>query len=183
MRYSAKKRVERAEIALHKVRARAAAILHAEGLHGSSEEPHSTYVFKILRHRETGVRVRVLDTQAVDAPPTDGADVVHRYEVQCQTHDTRGPSFASARAALTSARRSWEWCAPCAGLMAAPPKPRRRAAEPEPARPENAKAKANPESGSRSQSEPQSESESDSPGEQEPSAGKHARRRRDDVWP
>lgn len=162
MRYSAKKRVEQAELALHKVRARAAAILHAEGLHGSTEEPHSTYVFKILRHRETGVRVRVLDTQAVDAPSLDGTDVVHRYEVQCQTHDTRGPSFASARAALTSARRSWEWCAPCAGLMAAPAKPRRRAAD------SRAGGKA---------------PDASAAGEQEQPGGRHARRRRDDVWP
>lgn len=127
MRHSAKKRVEQAESALHKYRAKAAAILHAEGLHGSTEEPHSSYVFKILRHRETGVRVRVLDTQAVDAPSMEGSDVVHRYEVECQTHATRGPSFASARSALSAARRSDEWCAQCAGLLSAQPKTRSRA--------------------------------------------------------
>lgn len=121
MRNSAKKRVEQAELALHHYRARAAAILHAEGLHSHGEEPHSTYVFKILRHRETGVRVRVLDTQAADAPTTtgDGAprqDVVHQYLVECQTHGTRGPSFASSRSALAAARRSHEWCDACAEL-------------------------------------------------------------------
>jgi hypothetical protein len=127
MRHSAKKQVERAEMTLHKYRARAAAILHAEGLHGSGEEPHSSYVYKILRHRETGVRVRVLDTQAADAPPLDGTDVVHQYEVECQTHGTMGPSFAAARAALAAARRSDEWCVQCAGLMSAQPKARNRA--------------------------------------------------------
>jgi hypothetical protein len=136
MRHSAKKRVEQAEIALHRYRAKAAAILHAEGLnaaglhaeglhaeglhaagpHGSAVEPHSGYVYKILRHRETGVRVRVLDTQAADAPPMEGADIVHQYAVECQTHGTRGPSFAGARAALAMARHSDEWCAQCAEL-------------------------------------------------------------------
>jgi hypothetical protein len=126
MRNSAKKRVEQAELALHKYRAKAAAIMHAEGMHGSQEEPHSTYVYKILRHRDTGVRVRVLDTQADDAPPMDGTDVVHQYEVECQTHGTRGPSFASARSALAAARRSHEWCARCAELRSTQPRPRAR---------------------------------------------------------
>jgi hypothetical protein len=147
MRHSAKKRVEQAEMALHRYRAKAAAILHAEGfhgasfhgvglhgadlngpgLHGSAEEPHSSYVYKILRHRETGVRVRVLDTQAADAPSMEGADIVHRYAVECQTHGTRGPSFAGARAALAKARRSNEWCMQCAYLPSTQPKPRDRA--------------------------------------------------------
>jgi hypothetical protein len=126
MRNSAKKRVEQAELVLHKYRAKAAAIMHAEGMHGSGEEPHSTYVYKILRHRDTGVRVRVLDTQAADAPPMDGTDVVHQYEVECQTHDTRGPSFASARTALAAARRSDEWCAQCAELRSTQPRARGR---------------------------------------------------------
>jgi hypothetical protein len=129
MRASAKKRVEHAELALHRYRAKAAAILHAEGLHGSTEEPHSSYVFKILRHRDTGVRVLVLDTQAADAPSMDGTDVVHQYEVECQTHGVRGPSFANTRSALAAARRSDEWCTQCAGLMAAQPKARNRAAK------------------------------------------------------
>jgi hypothetical protein len=127
MRHSAKKQVERAEVVLNKYRARAAAILHAEGLHGGEQEPRSSYVYKILRHRETGVRVRVLDTQAADAPSLEGTDVVHQYEVECQTHGTMGPSFAAARAALAAARRSDEWCVQCAGLVLAQPKARNRA--------------------------------------------------------
>ncbi|HEX4789893.1 MAG TPA: hypothetical protein VH372_15610 [Actinospica sp.] len=110
-------------MALYRYRAKAAAILHAEGLHGSAEEPHSSYVYKILRHRETGVRVRVLDTQAADAPPAEGADIVHQYAVECQTHGTAGPSFAGARAALAAARRSHEWCTRCADLQSAQPEP------------------------------------------------------------
>lgn len=128
MRDSAKKQVARADLALHKYRARAAAILHAEGMHGDGrEEPHSTYVFKILRHRETGVRVRVLDTLADDAPEREGEDVVHQYRVECQTHGQTGPSFASARAAMASARHPEDWCARCASLMQAKPKARSRA--------------------------------------------------------
>jgi hypothetical protein len=127
MRESAKAQVARADLALNKYRARAAAILHAEGMHGEQEEPHSTYVFKILRHRETGVRVRVLDTLADDAPAREGTDVVHQYLVECQTHRRAGPSFASARAAMASARHPEDWCTHCASLMQAKPKARSRA--------------------------------------------------------
>jgi hypothetical protein len=128
MRDSAKKQVARADLALHKYRARAAAILHAEGMHADGrEEPHSTYVFKILRHRETGVRVRVLDTLADDAPEREGKDIVHQYLVECQTHGQTGPSFASARAAMASARHPEEWCTHCASLAKAQPKARSRA--------------------------------------------------------
>ena len=127
MRESAKAQVERADLALHKYRARAAAILHAEGMHGEREEPHSTYVFKTIRHRETGVRVRVLDTLADDAPEREGKDVVHQYLVECQTHGQTGPSFASARAAMASARHPEEWCTQCESLMRARPKARSRA--------------------------------------------------------
>ena len=118
-RATAKAQVGRAETALHKYRAQAAAILHAEGLHEEREQPHSTYVFKIVKHRETGVRVRVLDTLADDAPRRDGQDVVHQYVVECQTHGHTGASFASARAAMVAARRPEQWCPQCADLARA----------------------------------------------------------------
>ena len=124
--YSAKKQVQRAEVALHKYRARAAAILHAEGLQGEKPQSRSTYVFKILRHRETGVRVGVLDALADDAPARVDGDVVHQYRVECQTHRQPGPSFASARAAMASARHPEQWCTQCEGLMRARPKARNR---------------------------------------------------------
>jgi hypothetical protein len=118
-RASTKAQLGRAEMALHAYRARAAAILHAEGLHEEREQPHSSYVFKIVKHRETGVRVRVLDTLADDAPQRDGQDVVHQYVVQCQTHGHTGPSFASARAAMVAARRPEQWCPQCSDLARA----------------------------------------------------------------
>jgi hypothetical protein len=128
MRPGAKKQVHRAEEALHKYRAQAAAILHAEGLHGdgTEHERRQAYVYRILRHRETGVRVRVLDTEAPDAPAESRAYALHRYSVQCQTHDTVGDSFVSAKAALSAARRSDEWCSVCMSLMSVEPKTRAR---------------------------------------------------------
>lgn len=154
MRSSAKKQVERAESMAHKYRAKAAAILHAEGLHEPKDAPRPGYVFKILRHRETGVRVRVLDTLAEDAPSMNDTDVVHQYLVECQTHGTIGPSFASTRAALASARRSDEWCAQCADLMSAQRTTRGRA---------HGNGKANGKTDGKA-------------------SGKHGRRR-DDIWP
>ena len=129
MKNTAKKHVHRAEEALHKYRARAAAILQAEGLHGDGAENarRDPYVYRILRHRETGVRVRVLDNEAPDAPAAAEQNGVHRYSVECQTHGTTGDSFVSAKAALTAARRSDEWCSMCASLMSAGPKARNRA--------------------------------------------------------
>jgi hypothetical protein len=126
---SAKAQVGRAEMALFRYRARAAAMLHAEGLHEEKEVAPSTYVFKIVRHRETGARVRVLDTLADDAPPREGGDVVHQYLVECQTHWRTGPSFASARAAVVAARRPEQWCTQCADLVRARAKTRTRARE------------------------------------------------------
>jgi hypothetical protein len=129
MRNTAKKQVHRAEEALHKYRARAAAILNAEGLQGDGAEGkrQDAYVYRILRHRETGVRVRVLDTEAPDAPASAKANAFHRYSVECQTHGTTGDSFVSAKAALAAARHSDEWCSVCADLMSAKPKARSRA--------------------------------------------------------
>jgi hypothetical protein len=127
MHGSTKAQLGRAEMTLHRYRARAAAILHAEGLDERREEPRSTYVFKIIRHRETGVRVRVLDTLADDAPPQEGKDVVHQYLVQCQTHGRTGRSFASARAATVAARRPEQWCTQCADLARARTTTRKRA--------------------------------------------------------
>jgi hypothetical protein len=137
MRQTAKKQVQRAEMALNKYRARAAQILHAEGLQGGAvgteaaggaEKPRrSGYVYRILRHRETGVRVRVLDTEAPDAPAAVKGEALHRYAVECETHGTLGGSFANAKAALSAARRSDEWCTMCASLMSAKPKARNRA--------------------------------------------------------
>ena len=129
MRNTAKKQVHRAEEALNKYRARAAAILNAEGLQADGDEGKrpDTYVYRILRHRETGVRVAVLDTEAPDAPASAKANALHRYLVECQTHGTIGDSFASAKAALAAARRSDEWCSECASLMSAKPKARNRA--------------------------------------------------------
>jgi hypothetical protein len=128
MRPGAKKQVHCAEEALHKYRAQAAAILHAEGLHGdrTERERRQTYAYRILRHRETGVRVRVLDTEAPDAPAESRAYALHRYSVECQTHDMVGDSFVSAKSALAAARRSDEWCSVCMNLMSAPPKARAR---------------------------------------------------------
>jgi hypothetical protein len=141
MRQTAKKQVQRAEMVLNKYRARAAQILHAEGLHGGAagagggssagsagaEQRRASYVYRILRHRETGVRVRVLDTEAPDAPASVKGDAVHRYAVECETHGLMGGSFVSAKAALRAARRSDEWCSTCSGLMSAKPKARNRA--------------------------------------------------------
>ena len=128
MRQTAKKQVHRVEQALHKYRAQAAAILHAEGLHGSDTEvKQDRYVYRILRHRETGVRVRVLDCEAPDAPASAKAYAVHRYAVECETHGTQGDSFVNPKAAMKAARRSDEWCSVCAGLMSARPKTRNRA--------------------------------------------------------
>jgi len=130
MRQGAKKQVHRAEAALHKYRARAAAILSAEGLHSEPNErgrKDDAYVYRILRHRETGVRVRVLDNAAPDAPSSAKQDAVHRYSVECVTHGTKGEAFASAKAALSAARRSDEWCSVCMSLMSAKPKARNRA--------------------------------------------------------
>ncbi|HWG27654.1 hypothetical protein [Actinospica sp.] len=134
MRQTAKKQVQRAEVVLNKYRARAAQILHAEGLHGAAdgtagaEKPRrAPYVYRILRHRETGVRVRVLDTEAPEAPASVKGEAVHRYAVECETHGGKGGSFDSPKAALRAARRSDEWCSMCAGLMSATPKVRNRA--------------------------------------------------------
>lgn len=127
MRHSAKKQVEQAELALHKYRARAAAIMHAEGFGVEKEAAPTPYVFKILRHRETGVRVRVLDTLADLAPERGADDVVHQYLVECATHGQTGSSFASARAAMASARHPEQWCTHCADLDKARPKARSRA--------------------------------------------------------
>jgi hypothetical protein len=129
MRQTAKKQVQRAEVVLNKYRARAAKILHAEGLSGSAEKKpeRAAYVYRILRHRETGVRVRVLDVEAPDAPASAKGEAVHRYLVECETHGIKGDSFVNAKAALSAARRSDEWCSMCAGLMMATPKTRNRA--------------------------------------------------------
>lgn len=128
MRQTAKKQVHRAEVVLNKYRARAAQIMHAEGMSGAAEkEQRATYVYRILRHRETGVRVRVLDVEAPDAPASIKGDAVHRYLVECETHGIKGGSYANAKAALRAARRSDEWCQMCAGLMIAKPKVRNRA--------------------------------------------------------
>jgi hypothetical protein len=136
MRQTAKKQVQRAEVVLNKYRARAAQILHAEGLSGAGgteaaggaeKQRRSGYVYRILRHRETGVRVRVLDTEAPDAPADVRGEALHRYAVQCETHGTDGGSYANAKAALRAARRSDQWCTMCAGLMSAKPKARNRA--------------------------------------------------------
>ncbi|HTJ67198.1 MAG TPA: hypothetical protein VL551_06680 [Actinospica sp.] len=128
MRQTAKKQVHRAEVVLNKYRARAAQIMHAEGLHGGGEKPErAAYVYRILRHRETGVRVRVLDCEAPDAPASAKGEAVHRYLVECQTHGVKGDSFVNAKAALKAARRSDEWCSECSGLMSATPKTRNRA--------------------------------------------------------
>jgi hypothetical protein len=128
MRQTAKKQVQRAEVVLNKYRARAAQILHAEGMSGRAEEPErAAYVYRILRHRETGVRVRVLDCEAPDAPASAKGEAVYRYLVECETHGVKGDSFTNAKAALRSARRSDEWCSMCAGLMAATPRTRSRA--------------------------------------------------------
>lgn len=128
MRQTAKKQVHRVEQALHKYRAQAAAILHAEGLHGAADtEEKQRYVYRILRHRETGVRIRVLDCEAPDAPASAKTYTVHRYAVECESHGTRGDSFVSPKAALKAARHSDLWCSVCAGLMSARPKTRNRA--------------------------------------------------------
>jgi hypothetical protein len=120
MMQNAKKEVERAEIALQRMRAKAAALLAPE------LPKHSKYVHKILRHRETGVRVRVLDTQAPDAP-AGLFDLPLRYVVECETHGGSPQSYATAGAAMSAARRSYEWCQGCADLMAARPSTRSRA--------------------------------------------------------
>ena len=118
MRQTAKKQVHRAEVVLAKYRARAAKILHAEGLSGAAGKPERTaYVYRILRHRETGVRVKVLDCEAPDAPASAKGEAVHRYLVECETHGVKGDSFANAKAAVRAARRSDEWCTMCAGLV------------------------------------------------------------------
>jgi hypothetical protein len=110
MRQHAKKEVERAEIALQRMRGRAAAMLAPE------EPKQSTYVYKILRHRDTGVRVRILDTQAPDAP-AGLFDLPLRFVVECETHGGSPQSFATAGAATGAARRSYEWCEGCAEVM------------------------------------------------------------------
>jgi hypothetical protein len=131
MRHTAKKQVHRAEVVLNKYRARAAKILHAEGLSGAAEQQQEQqrpgYVYRILRHRETGVRVRVLDIEAPDAPASAKGEAVHRYLVECETHGVKGDSFVNPKAALRAARRSDEWCQACADLMSATPKTRNRA--------------------------------------------------------
>ena len=128
MRQTAKKQVHRAEVVLDKYRARAAKIMHAEGLGAGAEQPErAAYVYRILRHRETGVRVRVLDCEAPDAPASAKGEAVHRYLVECETHGVKGDSFVNAKPALKAARRSDEWCSTCAGLMLAAPKTRNRA--------------------------------------------------------
>lgn len=129
MRQTAKKQVHRAEEALHKYRAKAAEILHTEGLHGGGAEEREQrgYVYRILRHRETGVRVRVLDCEAPDAPASARTYAVHRYAVECETHGTQGDSFVDPKAAVKAARHSDEWCSVCSGLMSARPTTRNRA--------------------------------------------------------
>jgi hypothetical protein len=110
MRQNAKKEVERAEVALQRVRAKAAALLAPE------PPKQSTYVYRILRHRDSGVRVRVLDTQAPDAP-AGLFDLPLRFVVECETHDGPPQSFATPGAAMGAARRSYEWCEGCAEVM------------------------------------------------------------------
>jgi len=110
MRQNAKKEVERAEIAVQRVRAKAAALL------APGPPKPGAYVHKILRHRDTGVRVRVLDTQAPDAP-AGLFDLPLRYVVECETHGGSPQSFATAGAAMGAARRSYEWCEGCAQVM------------------------------------------------------------------
>ncbi|WP_034269974.1 hypothetical protein [Actinospica robiniae] len=110
MRQNAKKEVERAEIALQRVRAKAAALLAPE------LPKQSTYVYRILRHRDSGVRVRVLDTQAPDAP-AGLFDLPLRFVVECETHGGPPQSYATPGAAMGAARRSYEWCGGCAQVM------------------------------------------------------------------
>jgi hypothetical protein len=110
MRQNAKKEVERAEIALQRMRAKAAAVLAPE------PPKQGTYVYKILRHRDSGVRVRVLDTQAPDAP-AGLFDLPLRFVVECETHGGSPQSYATAGAAMGAARRSYEWCEGCAQVM------------------------------------------------------------------
>lgn len=117
MIHSPKKEVERAEVALHRMRVKAAALLAPES------PKQSSYVYRVLRHRETGVRVRVLDTQAPDAP--DGPfELPLRYVVECESHGGSPQSYATLGAAMGAARRSWEWCERCAQVMG--PRPNRR---------------------------------------------------------
>ncbi len=110
MRQGAKKEVERAEIAVQRMRAKAAALLAPE------LPKQGAYVYKILRHRDTGVRVRVLDTQAPDAP-AGLFDLPLRFVVECETHGGSQQSYATVHAAMGAARRSYDWCEGCAEVM------------------------------------------------------------------
>jgi hypothetical protein len=120
MQETAKKQVQRTEVALNKMRAKAAALLAPD------EPKQSSYVYKILRHRETGVRVRILDTRAPDAPAAL-FDLPERYVVECETHGTATRSFPTTGAAMAAARDSAQWCPGCADLEAVRPRVRQRA--------------------------------------------------------
>jgi hypothetical protein len=131
IRQNAKKEVERAEIALQRMRTKAAGLLAPE------LPKQSMYIYKVLRHKDSGVRVRVLDTQAPDAP-AGLFDLPLRFVVECQTHGGSPQSYASVSPAMRAARHSYEWCEGCAEVMG-PRRERRaraRARAAEQARPE-----------------------------------------------
>ncbi|MBO2455372.1 hypothetical protein J4573_50425 [Actinomadura barringtoniae] len=117
---SAKARGRQLEIALDRARVRAAqAIAPHDEETITAERERSRYVVKTYVHRQTGSRIRILDTEAEDGPrerllpATDGHGEIMRYAVECLDHDSEPQYYATLKDATKGVRNSAKWCKGC----------------------------------------------------------------------
>lgn len=130
---TAKARENQREIAHEQaaVKAAQAAVPHDRtALAAARDQRH--YVVGDYVHRDTGSKIRLLDTMAPDSPrngvlPGPGPKgKLLRYAVQCLDHGTGPLYFGTLREAERAMRRSTTWCPECAELAELRPKVRAR---------------------------------------------------------
>ncbi|MEZ0066325.1 hypothetical protein ABIA32_002335 [Streptacidiphilus sp. MAP12-20] len=135
---SARAQSRRIDVLLDKARVRIAAAVEPDPVdvaaHLSSARDAEAalgggYVHQTHTDRRSGSFIRILDTEAADAPsdavPAKGSK---RYAVQCATHQTDAVHFAELGGARRAARHPQDWCPQCQGMAAAKTKVRNRAA-------------------------------------------------------
>jgi hypothetical protein len=113
------------------VKAAQAAVPHDRGTLAAARDERR-YVVGDYVHRDTGSKIRLLDTMAPDSPrngvlPGPGQNgKLLRYAVQCLDHGAGPLYFGTLREAERAMRRSSTWCTDCAALTELPPKVRAR---------------------------------------------------------
>jgi hypothetical protein len=128
---TAKAQGHKLEIALDRARLAAARAIAPNPESVADDGAH--YVVKTYVHRQTGSRIRILDTEAADSPrdgllpATDGAGRVLRYAVECLDHDSEPQYVETFKAATKAVRNSATWCDGCAPVSAMRPKVSARA--------------------------------------------------------